>query len=43
MFSTKTHFRFKDTKRLKGKYGKRYSVQIVTKRQLKWLYKYQTK
>ena len=38
-----THFRYEDTKRLKVKDGKRYSIQIVTERKLRGLYYCQTK
>lgn len=34
----KTHFRFKDTDRLKAKQWKKYTMQMITKRKLEWLY-----
>lgn len=37
------HFRCKDTKEVKRKRKKKYSMKIVAKRDLEWLYYYQTK
>lgn len=43
MLTTRYLFIFKDTNSFNMKYGKKYSVKIVTKRQQGQLYKYQTK